>query len=190
MDYRLTAIRHAPIPAAGRCIGRSDLAPELPAAAAADRILAGMAGGPAPGVVWSSSLRRCREPAALVAARLGVAHRIDDRLLELDYGDWDGASWKDIEAHSPDRLAAWMADWQRAAPPGGETVGALEGRVRSFWTENERSRRETAEPTDELLVAHAGVIRALWVVVDGLPWEQAMARAVPHLEPEGPFQSP
>lgn len=170
----LLAARHAPVAAHGLCYGRADLAAVLADADAAARIAAGLARPP--GAVWSSPSRRCRGPAALLAARFAAPLGVDPRLHELDFGAWDGLAWADIERDDGDRLRAWTDDWTRAAPPDGETIADLAARVRAWLADLPRA-------TDHLLVAHAGVVRALAVLLEGCDWPAAMAMQVPHLEP-------
>ena len=169
----IVVVRHAPVSAAteGRCYGRLDVPTELTHDAAAERILGSVEGG-ALRTVWSSPISRCAEPARRVAARLDVEHRCDEALCEIDYGDWEGEPWSVLERDDAGRLAAWMSDWQRTAPPNGESLPAFEARVRG-WLEGSPSG---------LLVAHAGVVRALHVLIHGMDWPTAMQRPVPHLE--------
>lgn len=169
----LWALRHAPVDAAGLCYGRSDVAPTISDAAAADRVLS--LGTWPIGQVWSSPSARCRGPAALISAALGAPLTIDERLYELDFGAWEGLRWDALATTDAVALRRWTDDWQTAAPPDGETVAALEQRVRAWWAALARDR-------DHLLLAHAGVIRALRVIA-GADWATAMALEIPHLTP-------
>ena len=78
--------------------------------------------------VYSSPLARARQTAMAVAAVAGCEVEADDRLIELDYGDWDGRRLGDIGASE---WAAWRAD-PEFAPPGGESLVAVTARVESF----------------------------------------------------------
>ena len=167
------AVRHAPVRAAGLCYGRSEVPPALAPELAAARVLA--LGTWSIGQVWSSPSARCREPAAHIAAALGASLVIDERLYELDFGAWEGRSWEELHESDGVAFAHWSADWLHAAPPGGETVAQLEGRVRAWQAELRRDQ-------DHLLLAHAGVIRALQVIAGG-QWPAAMATAIEHLAP-------
>jgi broad specificity phosphatase PhoE len=82
-------------------------------------------------VVRASPLGRARETAAPIAAALGLEVVVDDRLVELDYGEWDTTSFQDLPA---DQLARWRTD-PSFAPPGGESLRAVTGRVADFCTE-------------------------------------------------------
>jgi probable phosphoglycerate mutase len=81
--------------------------------------------------VYSSPLRRARDTAAPIAAALGVDVVVDDRLVELDYGEWDTTSFADLP---PDALARWRGD-PTFAPPGGESLRAVATRVGEFCAE-------------------------------------------------------
>ena len=138
---RLFLIRHPPpLVAPGICYGATDLPlAEDPAGhAAALRPLL-----PAAAPLYSSPLARCRR----LAAALHPAPRFDERLRELDFGDWEMQAWDAIDRA---RLDAWAADPFGFAPPGGEAVAALRARVAEFLAEL---------PEEAVLVTHAGVIK-------------------------------
>lgn len=171
---RLTAVRHAAPAIPGICYGRTAVAVALDAAVAARRVVESLAGD-APDVIWSSPSERCLEPARRLGAYYQVPLCVDEGVLELDFGRWEGRSWAAIEAEEPRELAAWMQAWQGVAPPGGESVRELERRVREWWQGLE-SR------THHLLMAHAGVIRALHVIAGGEDWTSAMRREIAPLQ--------
>ncbi len=81
--------------------------------------------------VFASPLLRARETAAPIAAAVGAEVVVDDRLIELDYGEWDGRSFPDLP---PDALARWRTD-PTFAPPGGESLRAVALRVAGLCTE-------------------------------------------------------
>ncbi|MGV9778808.1 bifunctional RNase H/acid phosphatase [Streptosporangium sp. NPDC003464] len=81
-------------------------------------------------VVVSSPLRRARATAETVAARLGLEVVVDEGLREVDFGDWEGHTFTEIQRRWPDLLAAWLAD-PSAAPPGGESFGEAARRVQA-----------------------------------------------------------
>jgi alpha-ribazole phosphatase len=164
---RLVAIRHPAVAVEGTCYGRSEVALADPAGAP-DQLLAAL--GPQ-GLrfdqVWSSPLARCAQPARAIADRLGLVLHIDDRLTEVDFGRWEGRTWREIEAEDPAGLATWMSRWLTEAPPGGETVAAFDARV-AGWV------AVLAPTASHLLVGHAGAVRALRVIVGRSTWREAM----------------
>lgn len=72
--------------------------------------------------VISSPLLRTRETASYVADAI----EIDDRFIELDYGDWDGVAMTDI---SQSEWAQWRST-PSFRPPAGESLLELDERVR------------------------------------------------------------
>jgi len=77
-----------------------------------------------PTVFLRSPLGRTCETALIVGRELGIdpgEWRDDPRLAELSYGQWEGFTWKEIEAVHPQALSQWRADPHGFCPPGGES---------------------------------------------------------------------
>ncbi len=104
--------------ASGLLLGRAD--PELdPVGRDQARAIAGAT--PAADLVVSSPLARCRQ----TAEAFGRPVRIDERMIELDYGELDLTPLADVP---PEVWASWRRD-SDFRPPGGETLNELEERV-------------------------------------------------------------
>ena len=147
-------IRHPrPDVAPGLCYGRSDLglAEDAATVAAGLRPLL-----PKDLPVFSSPSKRCR----LLAEALHPAPRFDQRLLELDFGDWEMRSWADIGRAAIDE---WATDPQAFAPPGGESVSEMRARVAGFLADLAGSGLTCAA-----LVTHAGVMKVCAAELLGL----------------------
>ncbi|MEL6180361.1 MAG: histidine phosphatase family protein [Myxococcota bacterium] len=179
----LVIVRHAPTLAKGVCYGQSSVATAIAPHEAAELIADRWPHDHPPSQVWSSPLPRCRDVASHLATRWSIAHTDDPRLMEVDFGRWEGRTWDAIEADEPEAFQRWMANWMSVAPPKGERVDQLEARVKQWWEEQCEADRFGAHRW-HLMVGHAGVIRALRVIVHGASWEEAMGRGVAHLEPE------
>jgi broad specificity phosphatase PhoE len=80
--------------------------------------------------VITSPLFRARETAEIIVP--GVDVEADPRLKEMDYGDWEGLTYEQIE----ERDAAGRREWElapdRLACPGGESGNDVADRVRAF----------------------------------------------------------
>jgi len=98
--------------------------------------------------VISSPLARTRE----TAEALGRPVEIDERWIELDYGELDGTPLRDVPA---DVWARWRQDpaW---APPGGESLLELGDRVRDACA---AIAAEAAE-RDVVVVTHVSPVKA------------------------------
>ncbi|MGH1503589.1 MAG: histidine phosphatase family protein [Acidimicrobiales bacterium] len=101
--------------------------------------------------VISSPLARTRQTASF----LDPDHEVDDRLLELDYGEFDLAP---VASIPPETWAQWRSD-PEFAPPGGESLRALHARVGELLGELAESLADSAA-TDVVLVTHVSPIKA------------------------------
>jgi probable phosphoglycerate mutase len=113
--------------------------------------------------IYASPLQRTRETAEIVAARLGLPIEFRDDLIELDFGEWTGATFDSIRADP--RWQAWSTRRSLAAIPGGESMRAVQQRIVAAMIElNERHLHETI-----VLVSHGDVIRAALLYALGMP---------------------
>jgi alpha-ribazole phosphatase len=157
-------MRHGATAGAGNLNGRSD----VPVTATG---LASCVAAAAPlrfERVVSSDLARARECAVAVARTAEVPVSTDARWRELDFGDWDGRS---PDALDTKQLAAFWADPDGAAPPGGERWSTLTARVGAAL--------DSLAP-GTLVLTHAGAIRAALAVACGLDSRQVWMFDLPH----------
>lgn len=117
---------------------------------------------PAPALVVSSPLQRCRS----TAEAFGVPVEVDERWVELDYGDWDQTALSSV---SPDAWASWRSDLD-FRPPGGESLRELGVRVRAACEDV----AATAAEHDVVVVTHVSPYKAAlaWAlgVGDDISW--------------------
>jgi broad specificity phosphatase PhoE len=75
---------------------------------------------------------RAVQTAAIALAGIADTIRTDDRLCEIDVGDWNGVLRADVMAAQPELFDGDDGlDWYDHAP-GGEGYGSLEARCRAF----------------------------------------------------------
>ncbi|GAB4258650.1 MAG: alpha-ribazole phosphatase [Methylomicrobium sp.] len=118
--------------------------------------------------IYSSPLSRCRR----LAEKLAHTYIADERLLELNFGDWEGVPFDAIES---DALHDWTERFADIGPPNGESFSDLCRRAAEFWTHLLTERCEQV-----FVVTHAGVIRALLSNVLNLPAATAFQFRVDH----------
>jgi len=123
--------------------------------------------------VVASPLRRSRETAALVATSADV--ELDPRLIEMDYGRWEGLTYDEIEAADSEARRRWEADPARLYCPGGESGDDVAARVTAFlddllaWTAGTDGRTPGATGGRRaLVVAHSSTNRVLLCVAMGV----------------------
>jgi len=113
---------------------------------------------------WRSSpLMRARETAQLLGAQdVGI----DDRLIEMDWGDWEGKTIRELRHHYGAQMAEIEARGVNMQPPGGESPADVQQRLLPFL-------KSLTAPT--IAITHKGVIRALkslaydWDMTDKSP---------------------
>ncbi len=122
----------------------------------------------------SSPLQRARETMQLLRATLSIepsTYEVDDRLMEISYGEWEGRTLPEIQAQDPNVLALREEDKWGFTPPGGECYRDVAARVGAWYATVTR---------DTVVVAHGGVARALIANFNILPGEEAAHADVAH----------
>ena len=92
-----------------------------------------------------------------IAAATGLSVEVDDRLIELDYGEWDGLPMGRVPAEA---WARWHAD-PGFAPPGGESLLDVAARVEEFCTETLADERGPVVAVSHVSPIKAAVCAAL-----------------------------
>jgi broad specificity phosphatase PhoE len=152
--------------AAGLLLGRAD--PPLTALGRrqARAIAAAL---PAPSRVVSSPLSRARD----TAAAFGRAVEIDERWVEMDYGELDGKPAGSVPAELWSR---WRED-PTFAPSGGESLAEVGDRVRDACAE----LAGAADGEDVVVVSHVSPIKVAvaWAlgVADAVAWRMYVTDA-------------
>lgn len=151
---RILVIRHAPTAwnAEGRLQGRAD----EPLSAAGR---ASLAGARLPdewraSACLASPLRRAMETAQL----LGLAPVPEPRLVEMDWGAWEGRRLADLRAEHGAAMAANEASGLDFRPPAGESPREVQARLAPLLASLAAST---------VLVTHKGVLRALYALATG-----------------------
>lgn len=175
---RITLIRHTMLNVAPHiCYGQSDIDVAASFGAEAQALLQKLRGYEFD-AVYASPLRRCHQLAQALCAENGVRMaadqiRLDERLKELHFGDWEMMPWDDIPREPFDR---WANDYANLAPPNGETFTQLHARAKSF-VEDVSSH---SHGKDLLVVTHGGLIRALIAETLNLPLKRLFRIAIDH----------
>ena len=155
----LWVVRHAqPLIAPGICYGALDvLAGAQATQHAAEKLAAELPLGIA---VLTSTLQRCEQLAQdLYGLRPDLTIQHEPRLVEMNFGVYDGIAWADIPK---DALDTWTADFAHHRFGGQESVAQFMARVAEVWDEWH------AEPAqDQVWITHAGVARAAVLLQQG-----------------------
>ena len=126
--------------------------------------------------VWCSDLIRCLETTELLMKdRSEQAVKLPG-LREISLGEWDGLSIEEVKRLYPGQYEARGADLAGFHPPGGESFEDLAQRACKAL-ERILSSNKDERPVNLLVVAHAGVNRALLCRLLGMPLDRLFSLA-------------
>ena len=162
----LLLVRHAHTEMAGRFCGHSD--PELSnnGCQQLPEIVAQLQKWQF-STIFSSDLKRAVQTAEAIASQLSLSIQFRTGLREINFGDWEGNSWKEIEAADPAFASSWLKEYPYKTPPRGEAFCDFENRVRNELAE----LAGFVDSSDKVAVAvtHAGFIRTALSLISGTP---------------------
>ena len=115
--------------------------------------------------IYSSPLKRAFETASKIAEKQNIGIIKDERLKEMNFGDWEGLSFDCIEAKWPGRLKEMYYSPDKVNIPNGETFLQVQMRTKNFLNnllENEGDK-------NYLIVSHGVTLRTIFCNLLGIP---------------------
>lgn len=127
--------------------------------------------------VVSSTLQRCARFASELADLRGLPLRLDARLAEYHFGEWQGVPIETLATQQADALGRFWADPVAHPPPSAESLAAFGGRLGAAL---DRIVSEAAPARRVLVLTHGGAIRLLRCLVEGRNYGDMAGIDVPH----------
>jgi probable phosphoglycerate mutase len=103
--------------------------------------------------VWTSPLTRALQTAVPIARELNLSVQVSELLNEVDYGEWTGCSFEELERDV--RWRNYNAVRSKSEIPSGESIEQLERRVEhqlELWIQNYPAKLVIA-------ITHAEIVR-------------------------------
>lgn len=103
----------------------------------------------------ASPLSRARETMEIVRFEMGLpanSFRTDPILKEIHYGGWEGSTWDELRAKTPEAVAARFTDPWNTIAPGGESFAMLSERALNWLRSVKR---------DSIVASHGAFSRCL-----------------------------
>jgi len=118
--------------------------------------------------IYSSDLIRAKKTADIVAKEHDLSVIETAKLREINFGDWEGLSFSDLETNHSQEFNAWQNDPLEKAPPSGETLVEFKERIVP------QLRKIIAQHQEEtiLIVAHGGVNKVALATFLELPLDK------------------
>lgn len=86
-------------------------------------------------VLYSSPLKRAYDTAAAIARATGCAIQVDPRLIEINGGEWEGMSWKELPQRYPEQFDNWVNHPGDFSAPQGESMQQVYERAKEVLSE-------------------------------------------------------
>lgn len=112
----------------------------------------------------SSDLKRARETAEIIAEFHDSSISEFQELREMSFGDWEGKSFKEIQAENPLDFKEWLEDPIKYAPPAGENLKQFQKRVLQGF-----NKVLQAGSKRNLIITHGGVIMIYLATILEMP---------------------
>jgi broad specificity phosphatase PhoE len=108
--------------------------------------------------VVTSPLARCRQTATAVGLSRAI---VEPRLVEMDWGEWEGLRLADLRAELGTSMADNEARGFDFQPPGGESPRMVLSRVRPWLLQ------QATSGSASVAITHRGVIRVIFALATG-----------------------
>ena len=137
-----------------------------------------------PELICVSPLPRALESVRLIAGEEAPLQP-DARLCEIDFGNWDGLRFDQINRRDPELARRWLSNPEELVFPGGESVAAFRARVSAWLAEIMRRPEQRIAA-----VTHGGVLMHLIGEILHIPlperWRIQPARgSLTRIQPDG-----
>ncbi len=122
--------------------------------------------------IISSPLLRCQKFAEALAQSMDIEYSVIDNLKEIGFGSWEGRTPEDIMEKEGDALDRFLKDPVNNRPEGAEPLDDFAERVWSVYQQiaDQHSGKHI------LVIAHAGVIRAITSKILGMSLDDVYSR--------------
>lgn len=107
--------------------------------------------------IYTSPLKRAIQTAEIISENKKIKPIIELELREIDFGDWEGLTLKEIQNNYPEKFNQWKNDEVNAPICGGE----LSMKQASIRAKNALLRiAKKHKGNNIIIVAHGGIIKA------------------------------
>ncbi len=115
--------------------------------------------------VYASPMQRVHQTAGPLLTNLGIASTVLPDLREVDFGDWTGYRWHEIQEKFGTVAFNWLETLENGGIPNGESASALSARVRPCLQRvvDENPHRSVA------VICHGGIIRVMLALLLEVP---------------------
>jgi len=119
--------------------------------------------------IYSSPQKRAIQTAQILSELTKVKYVSIEGLQEINFGEWEGLTWNEIEERYPAQYKKWSVNQRYSKPPKGESYQELLNRVLPAIHKVIKRNRENV-----VIVTHRAVIMCLQCYLTNTPFDQMM----------------
>ena len=117
--------------------------------------------------IYSSPLQRALQTAEPISRVTGVPIIPDERLTEIDFGEWEGLRFDEIAALYPETFQHWRVHPFTTEIPGAERPAEVLDRMRGFFEHISAASDDTVA-----IISHTLPLKLMVAQLIGLPYDQ------------------
>jgi alpha-ribazole phosphatase len=107
--------------------------------------------------IYASDLLRAKETGQGIAEFFAIECHLRPALREINFGQWEGLTWEDIEQRDSAHAQHWLAEYPNLPAPDGECFADFEKRV----LDEMELLMPKIQSRNIAVVSHAGVLRTV-----------------------------
>ncbi|OFI49494.1 hypothetical protein BG261_02635 [Floricoccus tropicus] len=119
--------------------------------------------------IYTSPLKRAELTAKISAIEVDIPFQIMTGLEEINLGDWEGRTWKDVKKNYPKEFDTWLHNRRLEKSPNGESYQDLIERVLPAI---ENIIKDNNSEENILVVTHSAVIMCLQCLINQVSFEE------------------
>lgn len=117
--------------------------------------------------IYSSKQKRAMKTAEILSKATNVEYIPVEGLEEINFGDWEGLSWKEIREQFPTEYEEWYHNRRYTKPPKGESYQDMLDRVMDAI-----HKIISVNSEDVAIVTHSAVIMCLQCYITDTPFHE------------------
>jgi len=119
--------------------------------------------------IYTSPLKRAKLTAEIISKSKNITPIVELDLREINFGDWEGHTLKEIEANFPEKFNKWRTDELNGPLCGGD-LSLKKASIRSVNAILKIVKKHRGD--NIIVVAHSGIIKA--ALVGFFDWKMTM----------------
>ena len=119
--------------------------------------------------IYSSPQKRALNTAKILSDSSNIEYVVIDDLREINMGEWEGLSWKEVDENYPTEYKEWKSNRRYTSPPKGESYEDMLQRVIKALHKIINENKD-----DVVIITHSAVIMCLQCYITKTPFNKML----------------